>query len=272
MIRWIFFDIGNVVMNDDPVMAFLYAELHSALRERGIEVPFEQLLDERECAIRERGPGHWYLLGERYLGTDGLHSLMHHCASRIRQDYMAFHNVLPGMAEALERLSRDHSLGILANQLRESVSALEECGLRRHFRVLAVSELLDLKKPDPAIFQWALENAGCAPEEAIMVGDRIDNDIVPARSLGLWTIWFHAPLTEKGYEPPAGQARLYFESQKRFSIGQIGPKSPDEEPDGEAVSSAGLVEEVRRLATLALRERPLRKDSAAVAKDAACAE
>jgi len=34
-----------------------------------------------------------------------------------------------------------------------------------------------------------LERAGCKPEEAVMIGDRIDNDIVPAKSLGMRTVW-----------------------------------------------------------------------------------
>jgi len=53
------------------------------------------------------------------------------------------------MEEALNFLAGEFSLGILANQLRESVEAITNCGLRRYFRVLAISELVDLKKPRP---------------------------------------------------------------------------------------------------------------------------
>ena len=257
MIRWVFLDVGNVVMNVDPVMAFIYGELHDAIKAAGIDKSFEALLEEREEAIRQQGPGHWYLLGERYLGTDGLHRLMHHCAARIRTDYMAYHNILPGMREALERLSEEFTLGRLANQLREVADAFEAGGLRRYFRVLAVSELVGLKTPAPALFRWALQQADCRPEEAIMVGDRIDNDVVPARNLGIWTIWFHAPLEEKGYTPVEERARLYFESQKRESISRIGPARPDEEPDGEATSAAELVGEALRLQILSRTSEPL---------------
>lgn len=257
MIRWVFFDVGNVIMNDDPVMAFLYAELHGALHAAGKGIPFPALLAEREADIPVRGPGHWYRLGEKYLGTDGLHALMHHCASQIRAEYMTYHNVLPGMAPALEQLAGEFSLGVLANQMRESVDALSTCGLRRHFRVLAVSELVEHKKPEPGIFEWALREAGCAPHEAVMVGDRIDNDIVPARSAGMWTVWFHAPLAAKGYTPAPGMARLYFESQARASIGAIGPAGAGETPDGEATSAGELVEELHRLRDLSAHGEPL---------------
>ncbi len=45
-----------------------------------------------------------------------------------------------------------------------------------------------MRKPDLEIFRLALQRAGCLPEEAAMVGDRIDNDIRPAKALGMSTI------------------------------------------------------------------------------------
>ena len=50
-----------------------------------------------------------------------------------------------------------------------------------------VSETLDLAKPDPRFFEALLAAAG-NPARAIMVGDRIDNDVAPARALGLATV------------------------------------------------------------------------------------
>jgi FMN phosphatase YigB (HAD superfamily) len=49
-------------------------------------------------------------------------------------------------------------------------------------------------KPDPALFRRALDRAGCAPEDAVMIGDRTDNDVAPAKSLGMQTV-----LIRQGY-------------------------------------------------------------------------
>ena len=46
-----------------------------------------------------------------------------------------------------------------------------------------------MAKPDKKIFEMALNRAGCRPERAMMIGDRIDNDIIPAKKLGMKTIW-----------------------------------------------------------------------------------
>ena len=44
-------------------------------------------------------------------------------------------------------------------------------------------------KPDKKIFETALERSICNPFNAVMISDRIDNDIVPAKLLGMKTIW-----------------------------------------------------------------------------------
>ena len=51
-------------------------------------------------------------------------------------------------------------------------------------------------KPDIRLFQAGLEKAGCKASEAIMVGDRLDNDIYPAKSLGMKTVWIKQGLSK----------------------------------------------------------------------------
>ncbi len=43
-------------------------------------------------------------------------------------------------------------------------------------------------KPDIGFFEYALSKAGCEPSEAIMIGDRLDNDVFPAKKLSMITI------------------------------------------------------------------------------------
>ncbi|MBK6910120.1 MAG: HAD family hydrolase [bacterium] len=45
-----------------------------------------------------------------------------------------------------------------------------------------------LYKPDLRVFQHALERLRIEPHEALMVGDRPDNDVVPAKLLGIKTL------------------------------------------------------------------------------------
>ncbi|MBQ3168432.1 MAG: HAD family hydrolase, partial [Clostridia bacterium] len=51
-------------------------------------------------------------------------------------------------------------------------------------------------KPDRAIFELALKAAGCEAEESVMVGDRLDNDMLPAKEIGMKTVWIRTGLSK----------------------------------------------------------------------------
>lgn len=59
-------------------------------------------------------------------------------------------------------------------------------------------ETMHATKPHAAYYEEILETIGCAPEEALMVGDGWENDMLPAAQVGLFTYW----LPEVGQEPP----------------------------------------------------------------------
>lgn len=93
---------------------------------------------------------------------------------------------------------RNWPLGIASNSqpytLRELATALDEAKLNRdifnpHLCFLSFEN--GFSKPDPHVFRLLaarLHRFGIAPEEALMVGDRLDNDIVPASAIG-FRVW-----------------------------------------------------------------------------------
>lgn len=89
----------------------------------------------------------------------------------------------------LKRLSRNYEIGIIANQPLGTSERLENLGVRKYIDLVIASAEEGVSKPDRRIFEIALERSGCKPENAVMIGDRIDNDIVPAKQLGMKTIW-----------------------------------------------------------------------------------
>lgn len=97
--------------------------------------------------------------------------------------------VYPEAEECLSKLSKKYKIGIIANQTFGSKERLEKMGLLKYINLVVTSAEEGVAKPDLRIFQIALDRANCKPEEAVMVGDRIDNDIVPANKVGMKTIW-----------------------------------------------------------------------------------
>lgn len=62
-------------------------------------------------------------------------------------------------------------------------------GLTPFLDAIAASGEPGVSKPDPHIFEAALAMAHCPPPRAVMVDDRLDNDIRPAKSIGTKTVW-----------------------------------------------------------------------------------
>ena len=106
-----------------------------------------------------------------------------------RTAHMSFDEIRPrpGMRETLDTLrERGIHLGGVSNaddfQLDAMVDVL---GVRDVFHHLLSSETARSCKPDAAIFHQALEQAGCAPEEVLFVGDTPDADIIGAEAVGM---------------------------------------------------------------------------------------
>jgi FMN phosphatase YigB (HAD superfamily) len=66
---------------------------------------------------------------------------------------------------------------------------MDRDGLSPYFEVWGVSDDLGLQKPDPKLFSQVLYTAGVAPTRAVMLGDRLDYDVRPAKTAGMRTVW-----------------------------------------------------------------------------------
>ena len=93
-------------------------------------------------------------------------------------------------------VAKGYKLGIIANQKPGTAERLESWGLHQYFDVIAASAELGYAKPDKEIFEKALELAGCTAEESVMVGDRLDNDMIPAKAIGMETVWIKNGLAQ----------------------------------------------------------------------------
>lgn len=89
----------------------------------------------------------------------------------------------------LEQLCKTYKIGVIANQELGTAERLQQHGILKYIDLVIASAEEGVAKPDPRIYQIALERSGCKPENAVMIGDRIDNDIVPAKRMGIKTIW-----------------------------------------------------------------------------------
>jgi HAD superfamily hydrolase (TIGR01549 family) len=83
--------------------------------------------------------------------------------------------------------ARGYRLGAAGNTTTEVEDALRRCGFE--FDAIGSSEGWQVWKPSPLFFARIVEAAGCEPHEVAYVGDRVDNDVVPAATMGLAAIF-----------------------------------------------------------------------------------
>jgi len=107
------------------------------------------------------------------------------------EEFMNYVRIDENAREALEKLHGKYRLGIVSNfAIPECLSKLLEMhGLDVFFDVVVVSGAVNRRKPNPEIFQKALEKLGVGASEAVFVGDTVDADVQGAKSVGMKTIF-----------------------------------------------------------------------------------
>lgn len=187
-LRAILWDVGGPITDDDGMYVLWERGLLEAMR---VVAKREVSPDEFAAAIE------WSI---QSYAPYSFKSILFHLTGRDQQlaartiDY--FYSIVPshsdtlntGIVEFLRDLSRQVPMVIVANQLRGLPERLKEWGIESYFvHVISAGEY-GLYKPDLRVFQRALEFLKLEPHETLMVGDRLDNDIVPAKLLGIRTL------------------------------------------------------------------------------------
>jgi len=97
-----------------------------------------------------------------------------------------------GAYEILDHLYPNYKLHIITNGFNEvQYKKLENSGLSKYFDKIITSEDAGVKKPNPIIFEYALNKAKATSKESIMIGDNWEADIMGAIENGLDAIYFN---------------------------------------------------------------------------------
>lgn len=231
MRRAVLFDVGGPIDREAAFEGRIDAEIRAALADAGLGVGDREYAELCREAVDAFAPNLYRAVIWRALirqAADGRADMARQAWSRVVERLAAApppFEPRPGMDGLLRRLAdRGLLLGLVANQPEATLGRMEAAGLARHFRHFAVSGTTGLRKPDPRAFLAACHALGVAAGECVMVGDRIDNDIAPARALGMAAIRFRTGRH-------AGQR----------------PRCWDEVPDADVADVAALEDAIARL-------------------------
>lgn len=100
--------------------------------------------------------------------------------------------------QVLERHRAHCRYWVISNFTPNLPSIVAESGLGDLIEGTTCSAIEGVTKPNPALFQAALRDSGYALGSAVMAGDSLSNDIMPAKALGMTTLWIRADEVRSG--------------------------------------------------------------------------
>lgn len=183
-IRWVFFDLGYTLINEDGAAFGRLQQVCDSLEELDVKATVPGLVKGLEEASERFDPSPFVSVLNELIPSPE-HQEFVRKAGRYPKE---LEKPYPDAEPLLISLAGRYQLGVIANQPEGTEERLRNYGLHSFFSVCLSSTELGIAKPDPEIFRIALEQAGCEPHGAVMIGDRIDNDIKPAKALGMQTV------------------------------------------------------------------------------------
>jgi len=185
---WLFFDVGSTLVDEQFAYVSRFNDI-ARLSGRSYEEVYETAV---ECYKKN-------LKGDLEAARQfGVSLTKWHSEDEVLYD---------DAASCLAVLREKYRIGIIANQALGTEERLKNHGILQYIDLVVASAEEGVAKPDPKIFELALERANCAAANAVMIGDRIDNDIIPAKRLGMQTVWIrqgfgrHWKITDKTETP-----------------------------------------------------------------------
>ena len=115
---------------------------------------------------------------------------------KLSDDYIkyltTFNHLFNGAIEVLEYLNEQYNLHIITSGFKEvQHSKLNQANINHYFDTITNSEMVGVKKPNPKIFEHALEKARATTQESVMIGDNYEADILGALNVGMQAICFN---------------------------------------------------------------------------------
>jgi putative hydrolase of the HAD superfamily len=121
-------------------------------------------------------------------------------------------SVYPEVAGVLKTLNEKFRLGVISNSQRLfTLPELNKFGITPYFESIVFSSDAKVCKPNPTIFQRFLDSMSTRPEDAILVGDNLFDDVWGAKNVGMKAIWInrgHRDTVPSGFETPVPDAQI----------------------------------------------------------------
>ena len=185
MIKAVLWDVGGPI-NDETVQEARFDDAAIVATRELRDLSADEYIDTCRSAVDSFAPrAYRYILWHLSKGDVPTYQTLLRRVTDIGYEHFQLRPEIPGI---LADMAARFRLGLLANSGEQMLDRLAEHGVLEHFTSRKPGALVGLEKPDVRYFQAVLAELAVRPDEAVMIGDRIDCDMVPAKSLGMATV------------------------------------------------------------------------------------
>ncbi len=199
----VFFDLDHTLWDFEKNSALTFEKI---LSRNHIDIPLSKFLE----IYVPTNLAFWKLYREEKITKDALRyqrlksvfdkleleitdTMIHRLSDEYIQYLSSYNHLFPNTIEILEYLKPKYRLHIITNGFQEiQDKKLRNSGIDSYFVHVINSEMAGVKKPNPLIFQLALDRAGVAAENSMMIGDSLEADILGAKALNFNVLHFNS--------------------------------------------------------------------------------
>jgi FMN phosphatase YigB (HAD superfamily) len=188
LIKNIFLDAGGVILNENLFEEYSAEIITEIIRNHNTDYSIKNYWKDVEEAVYRFIPKVYdYILFKNITVINDFKNAKVQYKNSLKNKNFKF-ELMEGIIDFLMEFSKDYKMGILGQYGKDFKVFLEENKILQYFTYIETQDNYNVTKPDSRYFEAVLHKDKCKAEESIMVGDRIDKDIIPAKLIGMKTI------------------------------------------------------------------------------------
>lgn len=185
MIKAFLFDLGGVLFTNGTKKFISYISSQYSLNEDNVKEIIDGNVGSQYREAKISREEFWRHVKEKLNLKES--------PDELEKEWINRYKLIPETKEIIAKLATNYKVYYLSDNVKERVDKLDE---RFHFLSLFTdgifSHKVGVRKPDPEIYQYALEKTQTPPQETVFIDDK-PIMLEPAKKLGMVTILFNTP-------------------------------------------------------------------------------
>jgi HAD superfamily hydrolase (TIGR01549 family) len=189
----IFLDLGGVLFYDEYVLLEFYHNSYSLII-RNKNITTDDFFLARQSLYPQYKSDWLRVYLKTLFDTNKMESIIAESWNCVLKNFSKLFLPYPHSLDFIFNLKKKYKLYIVANQPKVVNNILNNLKLINYFEKVYLDTIVGFSKPDLEFYKYVLNDSCTIPDETIHIGDRLDNDIIPALKLKILPIKLVFPI------------------------------------------------------------------------------